>query len=84
MFFQTSTQEVPQTEPINNSLSKGNAIIMHMGDTILDAAAEAIIHENWCLLDNQLIYNAFINENTSQTSEMLLMDNIYVSIVTQE
>ena len=35
---------------------------MHMGDTILDSAAEAEIDENWCLLNNQLTCNAFINE----------------------
>ena len=35
---------------------------MHVGDTILDAAAEAKIDENWCLLDNQSKCNAFINK----------------------
>ena len=45
MFCQKSTQEVSQTEPINNSLRKGNSIIMHVGNTILDYAAEAIIDE---------------------------------------
>ena len=57
---------------------------MHVGDNILSAAAEAGIDENWCLIDNQLTCNAFINKDTSQISEMLPMDNIYVSIVTQE
>ena len=62
MFFQNSTQEVPQTEPINNSMRKGDASIMHVGNTILAAAVEAGIDENWCLLDNQLTCNTFINE----------------------
>ena len=37
MFRQTSTQGVPQTEPINNSVRKGNTIIMHVGDTMMAA-----------------------------------------------
>ena len=41
MFCQNSTQEARQNQPINNSLRKGDASIMHVGDTILDAAAEA-------------------------------------------
>ena len=61
MFCQTSTQEVRQTESINNIVRKGDAIIMHVGNTILAAAAEAGIDENWCLLDNQSTFNAFIN-----------------------
>ena len=60
MYCQTSTQEVPQTEPINNSLRKGNYSIMHVGDTILAAAVESRIDENWCLLYNQSTCNAFI------------------------
>ena len=52
MFFQNSTQEVLKTKPISNKTRKGNSRIMHVGDTILDAAAEAGINENWCLLDN--------------------------------
>ena len=35
---------------------------MHVGDTILAAAAEAGINENCCLLDNQSTCNTFINE----------------------
>ena len=46
MFFQTSTQEVSQTEPTNKNMKKGNASTMHMGNTILTAAAEAGINEN--------------------------------------
>ena len=65
-------------------MKKGDARIMHMGDTILSAEAEAGIDENWCLLYNQSTCNAFINKNTSQISEMLPMENIYMSIVTQE
>ena len=36
--------------------------MMHVEDTILSAAAEAVIGENWCLLDNQSKWNTFINE----------------------
>ena len=61
MFCQTSTQEARQTKYINNSVRKVYANIMHMGDTILAAAAEARIDENWYLLDNQFTCNAFIN-----------------------
>ena len=61
MFCQTSTQEAPKTESINNSVRKDDCIIMHVGNTILAAAAEAGIDENSCLLDNQLTCNAFIN-----------------------
>ena len=43
-------------------MKKGNSIIMHVGDTVLSAAAEAIINENWCLIGNQLTCNAFINK----------------------
>ena len=35
---------------------------MHVGDTILTDVAEARINENWCLLNNQLTCNAFINK----------------------
>ena len=62
MFCHTSTQEVPQTEPINNSLKKGNSSIIHVGDTILVVAAETGIDENWCLLDNKSTWNVFINK----------------------
>ena len=34
---------------------------MHVGDTILAAAENAGIDENWCLFDNQSTCNAFIN-----------------------
>ena len=51
-FCKNSTQDVPQNEPINNIVKKVNYSIMHVGDTILDAAAEARINKNWCLLDN--------------------------------
>ena len=54
MLCQPSTQEVLQTEPINNIGSKGDASIMHVGNTILAAEAEARVDENWCLLDNHL------------------------------
>ena len=45
MFCQTSTKEVSQTEPINNTTKKGKSIIMNVGDTILVAAAEAEINK---------------------------------------
>ena len=61
IFFQTSAQEVRQAEYISNSVRKSCAIIMQVGYTILDASEEAIIDENWCLLDNQLICNASID-----------------------
>ena len=41
MFCQTSTQEAQKNQSINNSVRKGDASIMHVGDTILAAAAEA-------------------------------------------
>ena len=61
MVCQTSTQEVPQTEPINNSPKKGNTRIIHVGNNILASEAESGIDENWCLLNNQLTCNTFIN-----------------------
>ena len=62
MFCQTSTREVPQTEPINNSVNKGNTRIINVGDTILSDAAEAGIDEIFRLLDNQSTCNTFINK----------------------
>ena len=32
-----------------------------MGDTILSAVSEAGIDDNWCLIDNHSMYNAFGN-----------------------
>ena len=61
MLFQTSTQEVLQTENVNNNMKKGNSRVLHVGDTILAAAAEDGTDENWCLLDNHSTCNAFIN-----------------------
>ena len=61
MFCQTSTQEARQTKSINNSMRNDDAIIMHVGDTILAAASEDGIDENWCLIDNQSTCNTFIN-----------------------
>ena len=46
MFCQTSTQEARQNQYINNSVNKGDASIMHVGDTIRAAAAEAGFDEN--------------------------------------
>ena len=68
MVCQTSTQEVQQTETINNSVRKGNYIIINIGNTILAAASEARIDEHWCLLENKLTCNTLINKNTSQIS----------------
>ena len=62
MFCQTSTQEVQKPELIRNSVRKGDSSIMYVGDTILAAAAEAGIDENWCLLNNQSTCNALTNE----------------------
>ena len=62
MFCQTSTQEVRKTESINNNVRKGDSSIMHVGDTILAAVVEAEIDENWCLIDNHLTCNVFINK----------------------
>ena len=62
MFFQNSILEVQQTKYINNSVIKGDSIIIYVGYTILAAAADAGIDENWCLLDNQSTCNAFINK----------------------
>ena len=59
--FQTSTQDVLHTWPINDKVKKGNARIMHVGDTILSDTVEAGINENWCLLDNHPTCNVFIN-----------------------
>ena len=61
MFFQISTQEAPHTEAINKNIKKGNTIIIHMGDNILNAAEEARINKNWCLLNNHSTCIAFIN-----------------------
>ena len=42
-------------------MRKGDDRIMHVGDTIMAAAADSGIDEHWCLIDNQLTCNAFIN-----------------------
>ena len=42
-------------------MKKGNARIIHVGNTILDAAVEDRINKNWRLLDNQSTCNTFIN-----------------------
>ena len=42
------------------SKNKHNSNIMRVGDTIPDAAAEAGIYDNWCLLENQSTCNAII------------------------
>ena len=52
------TDKVQELFSINNRKSN----IMHVGDTILDVAAESSIDENWCLLDNKSTCNAFIND----------------------
>ena len=46
MLFQTSTQEVPQNEPTNNSVSKGNAITIPVVNNIMAASVEAGIDKN--------------------------------------
>ena len=52
------TDKVQELFSLNNRKSN----IMHVGDTILDVAAESSIDENWCLLDNKSTCNAFIND----------------------
>ena len=53
MFFQKPPQEVLQMEAITDkvqevlSCNKRKTKIMRLGDTILDAAAEAGIDKNW-------------------------------------
>ena len=42
-------------------MRKGDFRIMHVGNTILAAAVESGIDENWCLFDNQSTCNALIN-----------------------
>ena len=84
MLCKTSTQEARQNQSINNSVRKGDAIIIHVSDTILAAAAEAGIDNNWCLIDNRSTCNAFINGKYFLNIRDVLMDNIYVSIVTQD
>ena len=65
-------------------MKKGNASIVHVGNTILAASVESITNENLCLLDNQSTCNTLINGKTYQISEMLPMENIYMYIVTKE
>ena len=84
MFCQTSTQEARQTKSISNIVRKGDARIIHAGNTILAAASEAGIDENWCLLDNQSTCNAFINGKYLSNIRDAPDGNIYVSILTQE
>ena len=62
MVFETSNQEVKQNESINNSVRKVDTSIIHVGDAILDTAAEAGIDENYYLLNNQSTCSAFINK----------------------
>ena len=65
--FQTSTQEVSHMELITDetkevfSCNKCNSTVMCLGDIILTDASESRIDKNWCLLNNQSIYNIFIN-----------------------
>ena len=67
VFFQTSSQEVLQTEPIIDEIkesflhNKCNDNVMSVGDTILAATAESGIDKNWCIFDNKSTCNAFIN-----------------------
>ena len=46
MLFQNSTQEVLQTKHIINNMKKGNARIIHVGNTILTTAVEVGINGN--------------------------------------
>ena len=47
--METITDETKESL-LNN---KRNTNVMRLLDTILDAAAEAVVDENWCLIDNQ-------------------------------
>ena len=52
------------------SLNKRNTNIMNMGDTILDAATEDGIYENWCLINNKSARSDFIKgKNISNTRD---------------
>ena len=53
----------PITDKFQEVLSrkKRNPDIIRVGYTILAAASESGIVENWCFLDNQSTWNAFIN-----------------------
>ena len=55
-----------------------------MDDTILAASGEAGIDENRCLIDNQSTGNSFINGKYFLNIRDVLINNIYVSIVTQD
>ena len=61
IFCQTSTQEAWQNQSINNSVRKGDASIIQVGNTILAAAVETGIDEIWCPIDNHSTCNAFID-----------------------
>ena len=67
MIWQNSSQEFLQMETITDETkesllnNKRNTNVMRLLDTILDAAAEAVVDENWCLIDNQSMWNTFIN-----------------------
>ena len=84
MFFQISTQEAPHTEAINKNIKKGNTIIIHMSDNILNAAEEARINKIGVFSATILHASHSSTENTYQISDILPMENIHVSIVTQE
>ena len=67
MFCHNPPQEVFQIEPINDEpkeyflKKKRNTNVMRVRDSILDAAEESGIDENWRLLENQLTRNTSIN-----------------------
>ena len=84
MFCQTSTQEARQNQSINNSVRKGDSSILHVGDTILAAAAEPELMKIGAFSTTSRHATHLSMENTSKISEMLLMDNIYVFIAMQE
>ena len=59
VFCQASSQKVLQTEPVPDKIkeallhNKVKFVVIHVGDTILDAESESGIDENWCLIENQ-------------------------------
>ena len=57
---------------------------MHMSDTILAAAAKAIINKIFAFLTTSWHAMHSSMENTYQISDMLPIENIYISVVTQE
>ena len=82
MYCQTSTQEFPQTDPINDNTKKAKSRIIHVRDTIMAATVEAAFMKIGVFLTTIRHATHSSMENFNQISEVLSMDNIYVSNVT--